>query len=284
MEERIKRAAEAVSRMGQYLETVLPRKKSWKKTHVQKQIDRREDGEDLDITEHIRGMVYAMLSSNFPWERVEQDIDDASGRILSIDKIFHDYDIDFLLSCPAEKIRDKIKEKKLAGLSTNKQMKGLISHNIGLLKSWEDSFGSIDVFYQSFIEKDSSYKMLVKTLSRSGSENKMKEMSEALITEYLRNIGYDIAKPDRHIRRILGKDILACSEQKVVPVFEAMDIVREIADTLNEHVAEVDYTLWSYCAKDYGEICTSKRPRCCECVIRGYCSQGREKPCQKIQA
>jgi len=284
MEKRIKRAAEAVSRMEQYLETVLPRKKSWGNTYIKKQIDKRERGESFDMTEHIRGMVYAMLSSNFPWERVEQDIDDGSGKILSIDKIFHDYDIDFLLSCPAEKIRDEIKEKKLAGLSTNKQMKGLIPDNINLLKSWKDSFGSIDDFYQKFIEEDPSYKILVKTLSQSDSENKMKEMSEALTAEYLRNIGHDIAKPDRHIRRILGRDILACSEEKMVPVFEAMDIVRDIADALNEHVVEVDYTLWSYCAKGYGEICTSKRPRCCECVIRGYCSQGREKPCQKIQA
>lgn len=284
MEERIKRAAEAVSRMEQYLETVLPRKKSWGNTYIKKQIDKRERGESFDMTEHIRGMVYAMLSSNFPWERVEQDIDDNSGRILSIDKIFHDYDIDVLLSHPVEKIRDEIKEKKLAGLSTNKQMKGLIPDNINLLKSWEDSFGSIDGFYQKFIEEDPSYKILVKTLSQSDSENKMKEMSEALTAEYLRNIGHDIAKPDRHIRRILGRDILACSEEKMVPVYEVMDIVREIADTLNEHVAEVDYTLWSYCAKSYGEICTSKRPGCCECVIRGYCSQGREKPCQKIQA
>ena len=39
-------------------------------------------------------MVYAMLSSGISWERVEKDIDESTGRILSIDKIFQNYDAD----------------------------------------------------------------------------------------------------------------------------------------------------------------------------------------------
>lgn len=281
--EAIARAKEAVECMEKYLKTILHGKKIWEKTHVSKQIDNREQGATFTISDHIRGMVYAMLSSGISWKRVEKDIDENTGRIQSIDNIFHNYDVDILLSCSAESLKEEIKKQKLAGISTNKQLKGLIPENIKKLKLWEDTFGNIDNYYKSFIEKDSSYRTLIEALSKPNSENKMKQMSEALIAEYLRNVGYDIAKPDRHIRRILGCNILACSEQEIASVYEAMDIVREIAAILNKHIAEVDYILWSYCATGYGEICTSRRPLCCECVIRKYCRNGQEKPCEKMK-
>ena len=282
--EAIARTAESVEIMGEYLKTVLNGKKLWENTHVKKQIEKREQGEHFTISDHIRGMVYAMLSSGISWERVEKDIDESTGRILSIDKIFQNYDADTLLSCSVETLKEEIKVQRLAGISTNNQLKGLIPDNIKKLKQWKDTFGSIDSYYKRFIEKDSSYQTLIETLSQSDSENKMKQLSEALTAEYLRNVGYDLAKPDRHVRRILGNSILACSEQEIVPVFEAMEIVREIADILNRHVAEVDYILWSYCATGYGEICTSRRPLCCDCVIRKYCRNGQEKPCQKMKS
>ena len=282
--EAIARTAESVEIMGEYLKTVLNGKKLWENTHVKKQIEKREQGKHFTISDHIRGMVYAMLSSGISWERVEKDIDESTGRILSIDKIFQNYDADTLLSCSVETLKEEIKVQRLAGISTNNQLKGLIPDNIRKLKQWEDTFGSIDSYYKRFIEKDSSYQTLIETLSQSDSENKMKQLSEALTAEYLRNVGYDLAKPDRHVRRILGNSILACSEQEIVPVFEAMEIVREIAGILNRHVAEVDYILWSYCAKGYGEICTSRRPLCCDCVIRKYCRNGQEKPCQKMKS
>lgn len=282
--EAIARTAESVQIMGEYLKTVLNGKKLWENTHVKKQIEKREQGKHFTISDHIRGMVYAMLSSGISWERVEKDIDESTGRILSIDKIFQNYDTDILLSCSVETLKEEIKVQRLAGISTNNQLKGLIPDNIRKLKQWEDTFGSIDSYYKRFIEKDSSYQTLIETLSQSDSENKMKQLSEALTAEYLRNVGYDLAKPDRHVRRILGNSILACSEQEIVPVFEAMEIVREIAGILNRHVAEVDYILWSYCATGYGEICTSRRPLCCDCVIRKYCRNGQEKPCQKMKS
>ncbi len=282
--EAIARTAESVQIMGEYLKTVLNGKKLWENTHVKKQIEKREQGKHFTISDHIRGMVYAMLSSGISWERVEKDIDESTGRILSIDKIFQNYDADILLSCSVETLKEEIKVQRLAGISTNNQLKGLIPDNIRKLKQWEDTFGSIDSYYKRFIEKDSSYQTLIETLSQSDSENKMKQLSEALTAEYLRNVGYDLAKPDRHVRRILGNSILACSEQEIVPVFEAMEIVREIAGILNRHVAEVDYILWSYCATGYGEICTSRRPLCCDCVIRKYCRNGQEKPCQKMKS
>lgn len=278
MSKSIKSAAETVLRMDEQLRNdlfikdgVLQEKKLWENTHIKHQIDRRNNGERFSVNDHIRAMVYSMLSSGTKWERVEKSIDIKTGRIISIDEIFHNYDIDYLLQCDPDILADEIKNLGCAGQSTRKQMKALVSKNITTLISLEQEYGSIDSYYQKFIDKDTTLKTLVKQLSDPQSEDKLAEMAEALVAEYLKNVGYDIAKPDRHIRRILGSKILGCSEYEEVPVYEAFDIVAEIAQEMNKPVAEVDYILWSYCADGYGEICTVSKPECNKCVANECC-------------
>lgn len=282
MSKSIKSAAETVLRMDEQLRNdlfikdgVLQEKKLWENTHIKHQIDRRNNGERFSVNDHIRAMVYSMLSSGTKWERVEKSIDIKTGRIISIDEIFHNYDIDYLLQCDPDILADEIKNLGCAGQSTRKQMKALVSQNITKLISLEQEYGSIDSYYQKFIDKDTTLKTLVKQLSDPQSEDKLAEMAEALVAEYLKNVGYDIAKPDRHIRRILGSKILSCSEYEEVPVYEAFDIVAEIAQKMNKPVAEVDYILWSYCANGYGEICTVSKPKCYKCVASYGCKNRR---------
>lgn len=64
---------------------------------------------------------------------------------------------------------------------------------------------------------------------------------------------------------------LGCSDKEEVPVYEAIDIMSCIANELNKPIAEVDYILWSYCAKGYGQMCTKSGANCDRCVIKEYC-------------
>ena len=248
-------------------------KKLWENTHIKKQIDRRNSGNlDFTLPEHIRAMVYSMLSSGISWERVEKSIDESIGRITAIDDIFHQYDPEYLLSCQGDDLAEQIKEIGCASYSTRKQMNGLIHTNIEKMIGLQEKYGSIDRYYQKFIEVDSSMKLLVRNLSCSSSEDKYVQMGEPLVAEYLRNIGYDLAKPDRHICRILGRDYLGCSEPEQVPVYEAFDLIRELSESMGRKtVAEVDYILWSYCAEGYGAICKRSHPKCENCVAQGIC-------------
>ena len=99
-------------------------------------------------------------------------------------------------------------------------------------------------------------------------------MDVALVCEYLRNVGFDLPKPDRHLRRILGKECLCFSEKDMVPPYEAIDIVTKIASALSKPVAEVDYILWAYCAKEYGEVCTKRQNCNTKCVVQNFCKKG----------
>ena len=270
-------AAEAVMQMDRYLRAellkkdgVVQKKKLWENTFAKHQIDKRKGGGMFFLQDHIRAMVYSMLSAGVVWARVESGIDEATGQITQIDDLFHGYDVDYILSSSPRQFVDRIKEERLAGQYTEKQIIGLINTNIPKLIEIEQEYGNIDSCYRRYIIDD-DISCLIRMLSSSESILKLSQMGEALNAEYLKNVGYDTAKPDRHIRRILGSKILGCSDKETVPVYETVTIVSEIAEVLGKSAAEVDYILWAYCATGYGEVCTLKGAKCSLCAVAPYC-------------
>ena len=255
----IDKVAEAVKHMEEDLRRKFLENgqeiKLWENTYVKHQIDKRESGYVFSLSDHICGMVYSMLSSGSPWQRLENSIDIDTGRIVAVDELFHQYDAEYLLQCKPDYLIEEIKKFGYAGRFTEKYMKALIETNIKKLKEFEKQYGNIDVYYQQLIEKDATLKSLVKALSDFQSKDKMEQMAEALVSEYLRNVGYDLAKPDRHLSKILGSTGLGCSDKAEVPPYEVIDIVAEIADSMGRRPSEVDYILWASQAKGYGEKC-----------------------------
>lgn len=76
----------AVDAIEHYLNNKLPETKLWEHSFIKKQIDRREQQATFTIEDHIRGMIYSMLSSGAKWDRVVDGIDDSTGRITPIDE------------------------------------------------------------------------------------------------------------------------------------------------------------------------------------------------------
>ena len=287
MKQSIMQAAFAVQRMDEQLRLsllqkngVLQEKKLWENTFIKRQADRRKSKSSFSLSDHLRAMVYAMLSAGIRWERVEAQTDLVSGRLMLLDKIFHNYDPEFLATCKPSDLRDEVKALGCAGQYTLRQMTALVEKNLPLLVTIEKEYGSIDAFYRTYIQADPTLKSLVRGLSASNSPYNLLQMGEALAAEYLKNVGYDLAKPDRHICRILGKEYLGCYERVSVPVYEAIDLIAEIAQTINKPAAEVDYILWSYCANGYGGVCTKRKPSCEICVAYDMCNRGKERKCK----
>lgn len=273
----IKTVSAVVTEMDKQLRDILKSPKMlWENTYIYHQLEKRKSGGKFTIQDHIRAMVYSMLSSGISWERVESITDLETGKLTAVDVLFHQYDPDYILSCEPSQLRDSLKSMSLASQYTNKQMQALINTNIPKLMSIEKDFGSIDSYYSKFI-KDDNITCLVRQLSSSDSMDKLFQMGEALTAEYLKNVGYDLAKPDRHICRILGSNCLACSDSETVPLFEAFEIVSAIAKELNKPSAEVDYILWAYCANGYGEICTVNNPKCEICKASSICKSKSEQ-------
>lgn len=245
--------------------------KLWENNFIKLQIEKRKQGKPFTLQDHIRAMVYSMLSSAAAWNRVASETNER-GEIIKIDTIFFDYDVDKLKTAFPEQLCEKIRQIKCRTPYIWNKMKALLE-NINQFVSWEQKYGSIDTYYKKLIETDRSMKTLISLLSVAESIAKLEQMNVALVCEYLRNIGYDIPKPDRHIRRILGSDYLAFSDKKDVPAFEAFDLIVKLAELTGKSPAEADYILWAYCANGYGEICTKKNAKYEICVAGRHCNQ-----------
>ena len=265
MSNTINEIAEAVKRMDEQLRTDLlcgDRLDEYMlfDSRHKKQRDRLKSCEN-SISDHVRAMVYSMLSAGRRWKNIED-------KKVQIDNIFLNYDPKRLEGEPAESLENQIRAIACGNRRIKQQMKA-ISHNVEKLKSFEKQCGSIDGYYQKLMDKTNSSKALVKSLSQK--DNKLAELGVALVAEYLRQVGYDIPKPDTHIRRVLGNRILSCSPKEIVSEFEVFDIIAEIAADMNISAAKVDFILWTYCADGYGEICTKNKPKCNKCVAKEIC-------------
>lgn len=270
----IEKAVKAVPLMEQYLKSRLEESQCWENTFIKLQLCKRCHDGIFTLEDHIRAMVYSMLTSQTAWIHIAKDIEPSSKCLILVDEVFSQYDPNILLSCSPQELVCELCRHKYGGQSRKAQVKAIIEQNIPQLLKFQEFAGSVDEYYQQIIRDGEGIQALVKSLSDKKSPNKLAQMGEALVAEYLRNVGYDLAKPDRHICRILGKDYLGCSDKQPVPPYEAMDIVEAIAKELGWPQQRVDYTLWAYCATGYGAVCTEKKCKSNLCVAIHYCQKG----------
>ena len=202
-----KEQMDVILKMDEYLKDILRQDSSklWENTFTKRQIDKRKGGGMFSLRDHIRAMVYSMLSYGTVWDRISSDTESETGYISSVDEIFCNYEPEKLLKCSPEQLRDKLKEIRCASQYTRKQMEALISVNIPKLMEFKKSYGGIDTYYHELIQSTGTMLPLIKNLSDSASEDKMSQMDVALVCEYLKNVGYDVAKPDRHIRPLTAR-------------------------------------------------------------------------------
>lgn len=229
-------------------------------TSLPDEIKKRKDGKQYTIRDHIRAMIYSMLTNQTKWYRVEPHLPE-------IDKLFFEYDPDIIISTKPEYFCRGLFTLKCGNMSTSAQMKAL-PDNIRTFQRIEKENGSLD----AFITSDSA-DAIVQKLSKRSSPYKLKMLGEALVWEYLRNVGVDGAKPDTHMRRFLGSDRMGSGKNAPATISEVYEQVAELSEETGLSMAEVDNLIWSFCADGFGEICTAT-PCCDDCPISDYCNVG----------
>lgn len=225
---------------------------------INNEIKERKEGKKYSIREHIRALVYAMLTNQTKWYRIEP-------QLAKIDELFFNYNPAALKSTSGEYFANKLFELKCGNISTMSQMKAL-SHNINVLESIEREYGSVD----KFVLSAPAYE-IVQKLSSKDSGFKLKMLGEALTWEYLRNVGIDGAKPDVHLCRFFSGSRMGKGNHTPATPKEVYYSVLELSNITNLSMTEIDNYIWSYCADGYGEVCTSE-PRCSICVVKQHCN------------
>lgn len=226
-------------------------------THLE-WIQQRAEGKTFSFSEHIRGMIYSLLSNNRPWEQIEENID-------QIDKIFFYYDKDKILNTSADYFTQQIQLIKCGNRNIKKQMDAL-HRNIHKLERIEKEFGTLDNFVTSGTPIE------IADLLANSLKYKLHTLGLALAMEYLRNVGIDAIKPDTHICRILGKKHLGYSSSEEAGDIEAIEIINTISKETGYLPSKIDALFWLFCSDSNGMICT-KIPDCERCRLKGkYCN------------
>lgn len=236
------------------VDTMEAQNYDWRKEirDIERVQEKRKNKVDFSLTEHVKAMVYSMLSNNRPWDGIAKNSE-------KIDAIFQNFNIDYLLTASPEELEQKLKEIKCGNRQIKNQMLNL-SGNIKILQRIAYDFGTIDNYYNS-----TATDTLIKSLSVSGQKYKLKYMGTPLVCEYLKGVGLDIIKPDVHVCRIVGR--LGYSKHNPATIQEALDVCKAIADEYNLPQVAVDTVFWQYCAKDKFEIC-SDVPKCNHCGVQ----------------
>ncbi|MCR5812860.1 MAG: hypothetical protein K6G34_16055, partial [Lachnospiraceae bacterium] len=227
-------------------------------SYMLEEIKLRKNGKKYTLRDHVKGMIYSMLSAQTKWHRIQEHLTD-------IDKLFYDYDPDSIMTADPSHFVEGLFDLKCGNRSTKKQMDAL-KYNIQNFQRMQDEFGSVDAFVTSEPTEE-----IVRKLSMSSSKYKMKMFGEALAWEYLRNVGIDGAKPDTHLCRFLGADRMGTGEKSPASTKEVIEQVARLSEETGMSKVEIDNLIWSFCADGYGEICTAT-PHCEVCPIREWCN------------
>lgn len=222
-------------------------------------MDLRREGKEFSLEEHLQGMIYSLMSAQAVWANIERNKS-------NIDNIFFNYDINEIKKRDYMYFVNRLGDIRCRSRLTNNQMKALQT-NIATLERIISNYGSMDAFVTS-----APTDIIVDLISNPKSKYKIKQMGEALAREYLRNVGIDSAKPDIHMKRILGSERLAVSKYTEATNEEVITTMKKLSKETGLWMSQIDYIFWAYCATDMGEICTAN-PRCEKCVIRNICKK-----------
>lgn len=221
-------------------------------------IRRRERGEEFSFSQHVKGMIYSLLSNQRPWHSVVP-------RLEELDTLFFDYDVDKILQRDGSYFEQGVRKLKCGNIAIKKQMDSL-PENIATLRRIEKKYGSLDVFVTS------DTPLGVATLLAENPTYKLKMVGVALALEYLRNVGIDEIKPDVHLRRMLGGERLCLAgERSPASEEDTIKAVASMAEVSGYRPAEINSYLWLFCATGYVEICTAT-PKCNRCSVADYCA------------
>ena len=221
-------------------------------------VAKRAAGREWSDDETFRGLLLAVLSSNTDWSKIERIQGDLA-------ELFSGFSLKSYAELPARDVHDRILPwflgRKAGSVALEKNLVNLID-TARLLSEHSSVYGNAESYFTSIVDRlDGDPKRAVLHLGSSG-EHKLPAFGAALAAEALKNLGFDVAKPDRHVTRAVASFGLVpfrnwsgrsgrkapsiSSRANCLAVMEAM---QEIATAARTPVVMVDNAIWLLCAK-----------------------------------
>ena len=213
-------------------------------------VKKRISGATWSDEEVFEASLMSLLSSNINWSKIEKIRP-------GLRDLFSGFSLEAYAALQDAKIEnDFIQwfENQKAG--SRERKKNLLYLRRTALKLLEHSrmHGSAEHYFTSLAHKcDDDPKQMALQLGRIGGKYKLKGFGVPLAAEMLKNLGFDVAKPDVHVRRAVESFGLVnfwnSKDPNESEFLETMTVVEDIASAADRYISLVDNAIWLLCAE-----------------------------------
>ena len=222
------------------------------------QVRARLQGWRPSDSDAVRALFLAYVSALTDWKRIQAARDSILG-------ILPDWSPAAVSTCSDAELRRIhawFLERRLGTVLLRRQLSWLRASAVVLARMSREC-GSVDLFLTGNLDRD-----LTSILSAKDSEWKLPGVGLALASEFLKNLGIDDFKPDRHAIRMLGPERLALAASREPSAIRELGV--RLARESGLTAAEFDQMVWLYCARGYAGVCGAE-PSCGGCPLAKTC-------------
>jgi len=223
-------------------------------------IEARRAGWRPSDAEAVQALLLSYLSAMTDWSRIQAALEQIRG-------VLPDWTPRAVASLSPNEITRLQRwflDHRLGSVLLGQQLRSLPRAAV-ILDRMSGEAGSVDAFVHNAQQAGT----IIELLTTKNSEWKLPGVGVALAAEFLKNLGHDDFKPDRHMLRMLGP-----SRLNIVGRPSQLETRRWglwMAREVRMPAAQLDQMLWLYCARGYAAVC-SARPRCQECLLASACN------------
>jgi 3-methyladenine DNA glycosylase Tag len=220
-------------------------------------VERRLNGDRWRDTQVFEGIVLGVLSNSIDWAKIQAVRPHLSGAFLGFSPIeyarLNERDVLRLAAWFNE---------RGAVLPYHGKFLGTLRATADQLNRYSGKHGSLEHFLRVLYQANGNdAKRLAIALGSEKSANKLSALGVPLAAEALKNLGYDVAKPDRHINRAVGcfslvsfprwLDRSARTTPTLGPAdpLSVMRAMETFSRAVGQRVTFVDNAIWLLCAK-----------------------------------
>lgn len=207
--------------------------------------------------EVFEALLMSVLSANTKWERIESVQPD-------LKTLFSGFELEAYAKRRKSYIVEVLVpwfEERGAGSPNLKKNLILLISAVRILSEHSRKHGSAESYFTNLMKQHGNDpKQVALCVGKRGSKHKLPALGIPLAAEALKNLGFDVAKPDRHVRRAVAAfglaDFQAADARYKPPPetvgnqWQTMKLVEDIAHASGELVAFLDNAIWMLGAEE----------------------------------
>ncbi len=231
-------------------------------------VKERSQGKTWSDDEVFKAILLAVLSSNTVWSKIE-------GVLPDLPKLFDGYSLKAYASQSEYEIDNRFvpwfKERKAGSMSLRGSLVNLI-RAAQILLQYSKRRGAADNYFTSLLEQCADDPKRVALQLGSPGKYKLPSLGVPLAAEALKNLGFAVAKPDRHMLRAMGSFGLVQfygwnpatkpygnpATTAAGKLREVMTVAERIAEASETPVVLVDNAIWMLCAQSEMHLTNSE--------------------------